>query len=313
MQLKEKQVKAYSQMSLLDFQEKFPNEKACWEYLVKMRWAEGVSCSKCHSVRFDLIRTRRVFECRGCHRQISATSGTVFHKSRIPLRKWFWAIYLMATSKKGVSMLYLQNQLGIKSYRAVWLMGHKIRHAMIEREELYTLTGTVQSDEIFIGGKQSLEKKRKFGSNKTPFLMTVSETPDGKNPRFLKLQELEDITIEYVIPAIELGVEPGSLLKTDGTNTYLSAYSKGYGIKQSSYNQFPKETMEHLKWLNTLTSNLKRFLVSTYHGVFPKYRQAYLAEFAYRFNRRYWPHQAFDRLLYACLYAEPKTLPELKA
>jgi hypothetical protein len=240
-------------------------------------------------------------------------AGTIFHKSRQPLRKWFWAIYLMATSKKGVSMLYLQNQLGIKSYRAAWLMGHKIRSAMIAREELYTLTGTVQTDEIFIGGKQSLEEKRKYGSSKTPFLMTVSESGDGKTPRFVKLQELEDITSEYVIPAIELGVEPGSLLKTDGAVTYVAAQKKGYALKQSSYNQHPKETTEHLKWLNTLTSNLKRFLISTYHGVFPKYRQAYLAEFAYRFNRRYWPHQAFDRLLYACLHAEPKTLPELKA
>jgi len=210
-------------------------------------------------------------------------------------------------------MVYLQSQLGIKTHRAAWLMGQKIRSAMIEREELYTLTGTVQTDEIFIGGKQSREDKRKLGSSKTPFLMTLSETEDGKRPRFLKLQELEDITAEYVLPAIELGVEPGSLLKTDGARAYLSAKTKGYDLKQSSYNQFPSETTEHLKWLNTLTSNLKRFLISTYHGVFPKYRKAYLAEFAYRFNRRYWPHQAFDRLLYACIHAEPKTLPELKA
>jgi hypothetical protein len=219
----------------------------------------------------------------------------------------------MATSKKGVSMLYLQGQLGIGTYRAAWMMGHKIRSAMIEREELYTLTGTVQTDEIFIGGKQKRADKKQWGPSKTPFLMTVSETADGKRPRFLKLQELEDITSKFVIPAIELGVEPGSLLKTDGAVTYVAAKAKGYGLHQSSYNQFPIETTEHLKWLNTLTSNLKRFLISTYHGVFPKYRKAYLAEFAYRFNRRYWPHQAFDRLLYACLHATPRTLPELKA
>jgi hypothetical protein len=304
---------AYSEMSLLDFQTRFPDEDACWKYLVKMRWPGVTGCSECESLKLDFIRTRKVFECRGCHHQMSATAGTIFHKSRLPLRKWFWAIFLMATSKKGVSMLYLQSQLGIKSYRAAWLMGHKIRHAMIEREELYTLTGTVQTDEIFVGGKQSRENKRQLGTNKTPFLMTVSETQDGKKPRFLKLQELEDITEEFVIPAIELGVEPGSLLKTDGAGVYLAAPSRGYQLKQSSYNQHPEETTEHLKWLNTLTSNLKRFLISTYHGVFPKYRKAYLAEFAYRFNRRYWPHQAFDRLLYACLHAEPKTLPELKA
>jgi hypothetical protein len=219
----------------------------------------------------------------------------------------------MATSKKGISMLYLQGQLGIRSYRSAWMMGHKIRHAMIEREELYTLTGTVQTDEIFIGGKQTRENRKKLGKNKTPFLMMVSESSDGKKPRFLKLEELEDITNQFVIPAIQLGVEPGSLLKTDGAMTYVAAKYLGYGLSQSSYNQSPEATAEHLKWLNMLTSNLKRFLISTYHGVFPQYRQAYLAEFAYRFNRRYWPDQAFDRLLYAALHAEPKTLPELKA
>ena len=142
--------------------------------------------------------------------------------------------------------------------------------------------------------------------------MTVSETPEGK-PRFLKLQELEDVTTKYIIPAIELGVEPGSLIKSDGAMAYVAIKSKGYKLEQSSYNKNPELASEHLKWINTITSNLKRFLISTYHGVFPRYRKAYLAEFAYRFNRRYWPHQAFDRLLYACLHSKPKTLPELKA
>jgi hypothetical protein len=313
MEPQEKLLKPYSQMSLLDFQERFPDEQACWEYMVKLRWPDGPQCSDCESSQFDLIRTRKVFECRGCRRQASVTAGTIFHKSRVPLRKWFWAMFLMATSKKGVSMLYLQQQLGMKSYRSVWMMGHKIRSAMIEREELYTLTGTVQTDEIFIGGKQSREDKKKSGTSKTPFLMMVSESADGKRPRFLKIEELENITKDFVIPAIQLGVEPGSLIKSDGAVIYVGAKKSGYGLSQSSYNRFPEETTEHLKWLNTLTSNLKRFLISTYHGVFPKYRRAYLAEFAYRFNRRYWPEQAFDRLLYACLHAEPKTLPELKA
>jgi hypothetical protein len=162
MSSKENLRKPYSEMSLLDFQARFPDEKACWEYVVKMRWPDGAQCDTCEGVKFDLIRTRKVFECRGCRRQLSATTGTIFHKSRIPLQKWFWAIFLMATSKKGVSMLYLQGQLGIKSYRAVWMLGHKIRHAMIEREELYTLTGTVQTDEILIGVKgTSLSKNPK--------------------------------------------------------------------------------------------------------------------------------------------------------
>jgi transposase-like protein len=305
--------KPYGELSLLDFQDQFPDEKSCWDYLIKVRWPQGIHCSKCKNDKMGFVQTRKLFQCKKCFKQYSVTTGTVFHKSRLPLRKWFWAIFLMATSKKGISMLYLQRQLGIKSYRAVWMMGQKIRHAMIEREELYTLTGTVQTDEIFIGGKKKGMYSKGPASNKTPFLMTVSETEDGKRPRFVKIQELEDITKKYVIPAIELGVEPGSLIKTDGANTYHSVKAKGYGLKQSSYNQDPAGTTEHLKWLNMLTSNLKRFLISTYHGVFPHYRSAYLAEFAYRFNRRYWPYQAFDRLLYACVNAKQITLTELRS
>lgn len=101
MEPKEKTRKPYSEMSLLDFQARFPDEQACWEYLVTMRWPNGPECSECVSTKLDLIEKRRVFECRGCHRQMSVTSGTIFHKSRLPLLKSFWAIFLMATSKKG--------------------------------------------------------------------------------------------------------------------------------------------------------------------------------------------------------------------
>ena len=132
MSIQEKREKPYSPLTLLDFQERFPNEKACWEYLVRMRWPGGATCSECECRKVDFIRTRKVFECRQCGKQRSATAGTIFHKSRTPLRKWFWAIFLMASSKKAVSMLYLQRQLGIRSYRAVWMMGHKIRQAMVE-------------------------------------------------------------------------------------------------------------------------------------------------------------------------------------
>ena len=85
-----------------------------------------------------------------------------------------------------------------------------------------------------------------------------------------------------------------------------------YGLDQSSYSSSPYKTREHLQWVNTLTANLKRFLLGTHHSVHPKYRKAYAVEFAYRFNRRYWPRQAFDRLLFACLQNEPVPLKKIK-
>lgn len=300
-------------MGLLDFQKQFPDEKSCVEYLIRMRWPEKVLCLSCGKDKLDFIRSKRAFECRACHKQVYLTAGTIFDKSRLPLRKWFWAIFLMATSKKGVSMLYLQRQLGIRSYRTVWLMGHKIRQAMTQRDAQYSLKETVQADEIYIGGRQPLPRLREYGTNKTPFLIMVEENKNSM-PRFVSFEELESIYDQHLIPALRKRVQKGSSLKTDGGGSYVHASKEGYyQHKRSIYRKDTTKTQDHLRWVHTLTSNLKRFLVSTYHGVNPRYRRAYLAEFAYRFNRRYWPYQAFDRLLYACLNSKPVTLPALKA
>lgn len=307
--------KPYHDLGLLDFQTRFPDEQSCWDYLVKMRWHEGLACpSACKKSKIDMVRKRNtsIFECRECHAQISVTAGTIFHKSHVPLRKWFWAIFLMATSKKSVSMLYLQKQLGIKSYRTAWLMGHKIRRAMLNRDALYTLKGTIQADEVFIGGKRSKTNRKLAGTNKTPFFIGVEEGAKQR-PRFVTFEELEAIYDQQILSAIEKHVKKGSTIKSDGSGAYAKAVKKGYAHEPSVYLHDPKKTAEHLKWVNMLTSNLKRFLLSTHHGVFPKYRKAYLAEFAYRFNRRYWPDQAFDRLLYACVHAKPASLPALSA
>jgi len=191
-------------------------------------------------------------------------------------------------------------------------MGQKIRHAMCNRDKRYPLRGTVQADEIFIGGKRSKAARKALGANKTPFLIGVEQGAEAQ-PRFVTFEELENIYDERILAAIEKHVEKGSKIKSDGSGAYEKLTKKGYSHERSVYSNDPKKTAEHLKWVNMLTSNLKRFLLSTYHGVFPKYRKAYLAEFAYRFNRRYWPGQAFDRLLYACIHTHPTTLTVLSA
>lgn len=300
-------------MSLLDFQNQFPDEKSCRDYLIRLRWPEKVVCPTCAHEKLDLLRYRRAYECRKCRKRTFVTAGTIFDRSHLPLRKWFWALFLMSTPKKGISMLYLQKQLGIKSYKAAWLMGHKIRQAMTQRDSAYHLKNTVQADEIYIGGRQPMEELQKFGTNKTPFLIMVEENKKS-TPRFVSFEELESIYDEHLIPVLKKRVEKGSKLKMDGGVGYPNVTKGGnYSLEQSNYSKNKAKSQKHLEWVNILTSNLKRFLLSTYHGIHPKYRRAYLAEFAYRFNRRYWPYQAFDRLLYACIKSKPVTLPSLKS
>ena len=304
--------KPYQEMVLIDFYERFPDEQACWNYFLSLRWPDGFVCPSCQEEKGCFKPSRKIFECYSCEHQASLTAGTVFHKTRVPLTKWFWFIFFMATSKKGVSMLYLQKQLRIGTYKTIWSMGHKIRQGMAVRNALYDLHGVVETDEIFIGGKQTFEERRKTGNNKTAFFMAVEENENG-GPRFVTFEEIESAYETHVLPAIEKSIKKGSKIISDGASAYVKAEEKGYDHDRYIESKDPEIAHEQLKWINTLTSNLKRFLLSTHHGVYPKYRKAYLAEFAYRFNRRYWPEQSFDRLLYACIHADPVTLRELKA
>ncbi len=300
----------YDKLSLLDFQRRFPNEVSCWSELVRIRWPKGRACPTCRRP-MGFVQTRRLFQCAPCRKQISATAGTMFHKSHLSLHLWFWAIYLMATFPKGVSMRYLQKHLGIKTYRAAWLMGHKIRHAMMQRDDLYTLKGNVQVDEVMIG-HQSLENRRKIRKEKrSRFLMAVQEGHKG-DPRFVTFEELASYFKEDLLSPIQKRIEKGSTLKSDGNASYAGAKEKGFKVDPIAFAREPDKAKKHLQWIHWVSSNVKRGLVSTYHGCFPKYRKAYLAEFAYRFNRRYWPHQAFERLLFACIQGETKTLEQIK-
>lgn len=303
--------KLYTEMTLIDFYERFPDKNACWEHFLSLKWPNGFMCPSCQETDGCFKPSRKIFECYSCKNQTSLTSGTIFHKTRIPITKWFWFIFFMATSKKGVPMLYLQDQLRI-SYKTAWSMGHKIRQAMAARNALYDLHGIVEADEIFIGGKQTFGERRRNGSNKTPFFMAIQEDDNGK-PRFVTFEEVKSIYEQELLPAIEKNIRKGSKIISDGEGAYVKASQKGYDHERYVEEKDPELAHEKLKWINMLTSNLKRFLLSTHHGVHSKYRKSYLAEFAYRFNRRYWPEQIFDRLLYACIHADPVTLRELRS
>ena len=177
----------YSELSLLEFQEKYGSEEACRERIIQMRWPEGFVCPSCASKRSCYKPGRHEFRCYDCHKVSSPTAGTLFHRSHVPLRKWFWAIYLIATSKKGVSALYLQKQLKFGSYNTAWMIMQKIRLAMANRDEQYTLQGLVSADEIFIGGKQSAKDFAQRGTNKTTFFIAVKEDQIG-NPEFVRFE-----------------------------------------------------------------------------------------------------------------------------
>ena len=299
----------YQQLSFLQFQDRLSDEDKCLSHLIELRWPEGFECPHCKVKGRKCFKpSRGVFECYGCFKLTSPTAGTVFHRTKVPLRKWFWAIYLLSTPKKSVSTLYLSRQLEL-NYRTAWGMRLKIQKAMANRDQQYSLVGAVEIDEIWIGGKQTFEKRREIGPNKTPFFLAVSEDKIG-TPRFAKASELKSgYQAEEIEQATETAVpEPSSILKGDAHGAHQNMTRKGYTVELSNQTKNPEATAEHLKWLNIITSNLKRYLISTHHGVFPNYRSSYVSEFLYRFNRRFWPAQAFDRLLFANIFMGPSPI-----
>ena len=113
--------------TLLELCDRFPSEEACWTYLREVRWQKGFRCPRCHAKGTSVVSSRRLWQCRRCRHQVSITAGTIFHGTRIPLRKWFVAIFFLARHKQGISALQLQRDAGIGSYKTAWLLLHKLR------------------------------------------------------------------------------------------------------------------------------------------------------------------------------------------
>ncbi|HVB08827.1 MAG TPA: IS1595 family transposase, partial [Bacillota bacterium] len=138
-------------MSLLEFQQRFPDDDACRAHLVQLRWPKGFRCPRCQHDRGYLLKVRHLYQCSACGYQASVTAGTLLHRSRIPLRKWFWAIYLVTQDKRGVSAWYLSEALPLR-YETAWFMLHKIRRAMTDRDDQFRLDGLVEMDDGYFGG-----------------------------------------------------------------------------------------------------------------------------------------------------------------
>ena len=138
-------------MSVLEFQKEFSTEEACQKHLFNMRWPNGYRCPRCDHNEAYFHQTRHLYQCKKCGYQASLTAGTIFHKTRTPLVKWFWMIFLMGRQKSGIAMTTLQRILEIKSYKTVWTMGQKMRKAMSEQDAHYELAGLIEIDDTYFG------------------------------------------------------------------------------------------------------------------------------------------------------------------
>lgn len=291
------------QVSLLDWQKRFYSEHACEKALIKIRWPEGFICPRCNSMKKSYIMTRKVFQCAQCRNQVSITAGTLFHATNLPLVKWFWAIYLTASDKGGISALRLAKLIGVSWPTARNLL-RKIRIAMADRDSVYKLSKLIEFDDAYIGGKRP-GKRGRGADGKKPILIAVETR--GAKAGFMAVEAVDTISKETVREFLQNHLEHGQTVRTD-------AFPALNSVKEKHNHQKKKvpaeEVAEWLPLVHVVIGNLKKFLNSTFHGVSFKYLQEYLDEFSYRFNRRFWEPELPFRLLNACLSHVPLKLAE---
>lgn len=299
---------SYTRLSLVEFQRRFSTEHACQRALEAARWPDGFVCPRCGHTKASRITTRRLLQCAACDYQASLTAGTILHKTRTPLVKWFWAMWLVAQDKGGVSAVRLSRQLEL-GYRTAWTILHKLRKAMGARDTHYTLTGSIEMDDAFFGGVAHGGKAGRGAPNKTPVIVMVENR--GERAGFVAMKALPASTQPPIEKAALAKIAPGQHIHTDGWSGFNGL--KGLGYDHHAEPVPGKKAPEILPWVHIVISNSKRFLLGTYHGVSHKYLQAYLDEFCYRFNRRQTESTLTSRLLTACISTKPITLTELIA
>lgn len=311
----------YQEMSLLEFQDRFSSDEKCLEYLFKIRWPNGFQCPKCNHNTYYNINCRGLYDCKSCRYQASVTAGTIFHRTKVSLRKWFWLIYWMAVSKTGVSILEMGRELEIRDYKTIWVMAHKVRQAMRQRDDRYQFAGLVELDESFFGSKSKEGIRERESENKTTVLIAVSvyKTREGiEKPGFAHAQVVEDASAKTISRILDrLGVNQQAKrsligkIRTDGWKSYGKiARDKDIGHHRVILVN-PKIAGRLLPWTHKLITNIKAVLRGPHRGISRKHLQQYLSEVCYRFNRRYWGHQLFNRLLFACTVGKSLTREQL--
>lgn len=224
--------KPYEDVTLVQFQKKFRTEKDCKKRLFQMRWAHGFICPRCgHDQYYDLPK-RGLYQCKACKYQCSVTAGTVMHRTRTPLLKWFWAIFLFSNDKRGISALQLSKKLDV-SYWVAWTMLHKIRKAMRDRDARYKLAGLIEVDDSYVGGSSTGGGKRGRGTRKIPVLIAAST--DGEAIGFAKMQVVDSLHWEAVKSFLQEGITPKQTIKSDGSSLIMWQNNWAMLIKWSSF------------------------------------------------------------------------------
>jgi len=314
--------------SLPEFQRLFPDEVACATYLERARWSDGFACRHCGVADepYRFVSRSGVLRCRHCGRDTSLTAGTVMERTHAPLSVWFWAAYLVASQTPGMSAVQFQRQLGLSRYETAFQILHKLRVGMVrpDQDQIGAKPGEhVEADETYLGGRTRGEGRGVHHKTIVAAAVEVrhrerdSSLNNRRNSRYagrVRLAVVPDRSADALCGFVKSVVAPGARIITDDWSGYAGLSKHGYDHAAITERGDPQVAEEFMPIIHLVFSNFKTWLLGIHHGVSPQHLQAYLNEFTFRFNRRFYPFNAFRSLLgiagdvtaltYAELYAE---------
>lgn len=302
--MKKNKIQFQKGYSLPQLQHDYGTEEQCREALSKWRWPTGYVCPKCGSTSHCKLKTRKLYQCHQCHHQSSVTSGTIFADTKKPLTLWFLAIYLLTQDKTGISILALKRQLGV-SYNTAWMMKHKIMQVMMERDGSKPLSGLIQLDDVYYGGEQHGGKRGRGSSNKTPFVAAVALNEEG-HPLSMTMNKVKGFTLKEIKNWAKQHLTSGSSVISDGLACFSAVETVGCSHKGIvTGGGYASVEKEEFTWVNTMIGNVKSAITGTYHSINPNHLPRYLAEFCYRFNRRFKLEDLLPRFMFVAMRTAP--------
>ena len=264
----------------------FPDQNTCLKFLEKLRWPNGFCCPRCHYQGKPYSLTRGRLSCPSCRYQASVTAGTLFEKTRTPLTYWFAAAWYITNEKHGVSALGLQRLLGLGSYQTAWTMLHRYRCAMVDPHR-DKLSGVVEVDETYVGGVDKGKSRAPALSSKKSIVAIAVELKQPKGFGRVRLQRLEEATQATLQQFICQNVKEGSVVRTDGSSVYHRINEIGFERDKHVIQGSDEPAHEKLVAVHRVAALVKRWLLGTHQGsVNMEHMDAYLNEYAFRFNRR---------------------------
>lgn len=330
-------------MHLIDVIKKFPTKESCEEYLAALRWPDGIVCqhkscgvignenfrkfttNETTRMRFSKrqkkmvevkVPSRNLYECKSCGYQFSATAGTIFHSTHLPIEKWFQAVAMILEAKKGMSALQICRHLGLPTpkgkkipngYRSIWFLCHRIREAT---KETGLLTGEVEADETYVGSRVRRPRHARPKTKQDDIVLGMVERGGGR----LKLMPVPDTKAAILQPLLEKHIsEQVATIYTDEHPIYIFALKSKFPGKHEmiSHRHTYGIGDVHTNTIENAFSLFKRGLYGTFHQVSKKHLARYCDEFSYRFNRRESQSQMFEETVKGLLSGTPLTYKAL--